>query len=169
MSSVVKGVYGSSGGSSLAPELLTNPEFSGAVTGTPGEVPTGWAFGSQGGSLIYDGGPKLTFAVTAGKHRITQTFEAVAGSTYELTFVAATIAGTSKVRDYAYVYNIAGTFTYYVDDVVAGSTSAFTSGTIRILWEASTTGTATLHLGAGALADATQTHEITSPSLKLAA
>lgn len=64
--------------------LLTNTAFVGGVSGNPGTAPTGWAFGSTGGTLEFNDSGELVITTVNSRHFIqpSPTISCEAGVTY---------------------------------------------------------------------------------------
>jgi hypothetical protein len=128
--------------------LLTYSSWTGAVAGTPGTAPTGWAFffgtGAQTslvGGLDAQGAQAIQFDADAGERiAYNQQVNVVAGNTYSLSAEVVAVSGAGGV-----VVNIAsGTAVGTSTNVVTPST-----GRVTATYVCTTSGTVGLRLGLG--------------------
>ncbi len=60
-------VVGNTGGAALPPNLLVNPEWVGAISGSPGTAPESWLYSTAGTVDVVVSGGQLTFSATSGR------------------------------------------------------------------------------------------------------
>lgn len=153
----------SEGGGELPPNLLVNPEFAGAVGGSPGTAPTDWLYSTVGTPSTTVDGAAITFDATASRIIAYQAHSMVIG-TYELE--STVTASGAQLVDLLFPNDWDG-FTTFIDGVEVPYTTAV-NGTKRLkVRVVITTGRSiNIYLGIGLQGSATGTATHTAPTLR---
>lgn len=156
-------VVGNTGGAALPPNLLVNPEWVGAVAGSPGTAPDSWLYSTAGTVSVTVGLPALTFSATSGRCIMYQSILLEIG-VYELESTV-TAAGT-QLADLIFPSDWDG-FTTFIDDVELAYTTAV-NGTKRLKVRVviNTGRNVNFYLGIGLQGSATGVATHTSPTLR---
>lgn len=168
-SALATSVAGSGGGvvpDPYGPELLTNPEMTGYVAGSPGTPPTGWLNLQTTGSIA---SPAVTFIGLASRRAFYQS-NAVTPGTYKLEVDAVLNSGTATFYDSLYFATPAGTtVAYYIDGVSAINSTPW-SGSKRLsaIITVVNAGNIEFRAGVGLVGDRTQSVTINNPTMKRA-
>lgn len=150
-------------GAALPPNLLVNPEFAGAVAGSPGTAPTDWLYSTVGTPATTVDGAAITFDATASRIIAYQAHSMVIG-TYELE--STVTASGAQLVDLLFTNDWDG-FTTFIDGVEVPYTTAV-NGTKRLkVRVVITTGRSiNIYLGIGLQGSATGTATHTAPTLR---
>lgn len=158
---IVRSVVGDGGGDTS--NLLVNPRFLGAVSGTPGTEPTGWTRTVEGTVVTSVANETISADVTAGRFVLEQSVPLEVGTyIYEAYFEY--LSGTAVLIVDLLWTNSSGTKTYFVDDVESLAAVTGTSK-LHIRIEVASPHTAIFYLGVGVQGAATREYSITDPSL----
>jgi hypothetical protein len=107
---------------------ILNPGFGGAVSGTPGTVPTSWIASTQDGTTTAGAGT-IRFAATSARHIITQPQDMAAYSIYDFTCQVTANSGTVTVGQVLLEESFPGggaTAEYLLDGVPVSSSASIT-------------------------------------------
>lgn len=150
---------------------ILNPSFAGAVSGTPGTVPTSWIASLQNGTATAGTGT-IRFAATSARHIITQPQEMAAYSIYDFTCQVTANSGTVTVGQVALEEGFPGggaTAEYLLDGVPVSSSASIT-GTQTVTRRYRTYSAASsgfrVRLGMGTSSNATGDATFENPTFK---
>jgi hypothetical protein len=125
--------------------LFVNSVWAGAVSGTPGTVPTNWSFVTSGGSLTVSGESIEFFAAAGQRQSISQNLTVTAGQAITVSVDVDSVVGTASAV-VVQLEPLSGTFTSTTNVVVSdgtgrksASTTCTVGGILRIRFGASVT------------------------------
>jgi len=151
--------------------LLQNSKFEGAVSGTPGTLPTNWVFVTPCAFAVTPlaAGNSITFAAAADRRFIRQVFTVSVSTAYRMD-IKCTCDGVLQFWNILSSVSLpsGATEVRKVDGVVVGQFTVPTAGvhTITLEWTiAATGGSMSVYIGAGAGGSTTGTVTICCPQL----
>lgn len=154
--------------------LLTNTNFSGAVSGSPGTAPTGWSLAFNAGSIDsvvpIASDYAIAFSAVLGREVITQSFTAAANTTYSCSFDILANSGMSLLYITGFTGAPAGSsLAYFADGAAVTSGYVPTAGQrVEVRLAISTTaGTPAWRLGAGAPGNVTGSVTVARPDIRV--
>ena len=158
--------------------LLTNTGFSGAVAGTPGTPPTGWAFLANLGETVSvnadgSGGYVWRVKATNNRHFVSQySAEITANSVWDLTVKLGFVSGVSAIANLFTTNGLpsGASVVYYINNTaVAGSAVPVSGDTLtNRVTTAGAGGTVAVRVGVGCSSNGTGEVEFSKLSLTLA-
>lgn len=159
--------------------LASNSDLAGAVAGTPGTAPTGWAIGGGTGSIVSVaadgllGGNSIRLAATAGRHIIARNIGSPRTNTvYEWSALAEVIV-SGTVQDLIAFANVpsGSTVTYKVDGVAVAANAIVATGfrtLSAVLSVGSVTGSVDIRFGVGCGNNTTADVRFWAPQFEIA-
>lgn len=152
-------------------QQLANSAFVGAVSGTPGTVPTGWTLSANGGTLAAPGDGTLTFSATVNRQNIAVTPTLAASETK--TFSAKVVANPNSLVFNQLVLALnppagATVATYANGGAVSSGSYIPVPGDLLavVITTTGTSGSVILRLGLGCTATATGSVTLSEPQFE---
>ncbi len=152
--------------------LLNNTVWAGAVAGSPGTAPTGWAFGFNTGSIdnvvAMQDGFGIRFSVAGTRIILTQPLTAAANVTYSHTVEILETTPITAINFLAVTSPPDGVvFTYYFNGVQIASTTQITaSGRLEMRMASGAGGAYYVRIGVGCSGPTTGTATLARPDVR---
>jgi hypothetical protein len=149
---------------------LVNTEWSGAVAGTPGTVPTNWSFVVSTGQISAVNGNQLTFTTSASRIVLGQSVSYLANSVNRATFTVHANSGVSAAQIFTWSQSIAGATESFFANGVSQTVATYVPVAGDVLSYqlklGATAGSSTIRIGNGCSNNATGVVTLSKPDIR---
>jgi len=149
---------------------LVNTEWSGAVAGTPGTVPTNWSFVLNTGQISAVNGNQLTFTTSASRIVLGQSVSYLANSVNRATFTVHANSGLTAGQIFTWNQGIAGATESFFANGVSQTAATYVPVPGDVLSYrltlGATAGGSTIRIGNGCAGTATGVVTLSKPDIR---
>jgi len=151
--------------------LLTNSALSGATSGTPGTVPTGWTFTSSGGSQVVNG-DEITINVNNNRHYYQRSVAFEANATYTYSALVTVLSGNPQLINCIAIQSLlsGASFTARLNGAVVSDSTNLATGLSLVelvITIGSTAGSMLMRFGAGTSSNRTFEAIFSRPQIEI--